>query len=61
MAVEVPFGVEGVSDGAGGVALGPHGQLAVRVALTWAQRDDDKCCSTRLSSWGLDQLLRVSV
>lgn len=41
LAVEVPLGVEGVAGGAGGVALGPHGQLAVRVALTWTQRNDD--------------------
>lgn len=35
LAVEVPLRVQGVADGAGGVTLRPHGQLAVRVAFTW--------------------------
>lgn len=33
VAVEVPLWVQGVTDGAGGVTLRSHGQLAVRVAL----------------------------
>lgn len=35
LAVEVPLWVQGVTDGARGVTLRPHGQLAVRVAFTW--------------------------
>ena len=34
LAVEVPLGVERVAERPGRVALGPHGELAVRVAFT---------------------------
>lgn len=44
LAVEVPLGVEGVADGAGGVALRPHRQLTVRVAFTWTER---QCASVK--------------
>ena len=39
MTAEVPLGVEGVADRPGRVALGPHGQLTVRVTLTWGEGD----------------------
>lgn len=35
LAVEVPLWAQGVADGARGVALSSHRQLAVRVAFTW--------------------------
>lgn len=38
LAAEVPLWVQGVADGAGGVALSSHRQLAVRVAFTWKRR-----------------------
>lgn len=38
LAVEVPLWVQGVTDGARGVALCSHGQLAVRVAFTWTSK-----------------------
>lgn len=38
LAVELPLWVQGVADGAGGVALSSHRQLAVRVAFTWKRR-----------------------
>lgn len=37
LAVEVPLWAQGVADGARGVALGSHRQLAVRVAFTWTR------------------------
>lgn len=40
LAVEVPLRAQGVADGARGVALSSHRQLAVRVAFTWNVRMD---------------------
>lgn len=35
LTVEVPLGVESVTDRSGGVALSPHRQLAVWITFTW--------------------------